>query len=32
MAVGRDLLYPEDGDVRTAVKPAAQLLEGGRHE
>jgi hypothetical protein len=32
MPIERDLLYPEDGDVRTAVKRAAQSLEGGRHE
>ncbi|MFV1962978.1 MAG: deoxyribose-phosphate aldolase, partial [Acidimicrobiia bacterium] len=32
LVVGRALLYPEDGDVRTAVKRAAQLLEGGRHD
>lgn len=32
LVVGRALLYPEDGDVKTAVKRAAQLLEGGRHD
>ena len=32
LVVGRALLYPEDGDVKTAVERAAQLLEGGRHD
>lgn len=32
LVVGRALLYPENGDVKTAVKRAAQLLEGGRHD
>ena len=31
LVVGRALLYPEDGDVTSAVKRAAQLLEGGRY-
>ena len=30
LVVGRTLLYPEDGDVASAVEQAAQLLEGGR--
>ena len=32
LVVGRALLYPEDGDVKTAVDRAAQLLTGGRHD
>jgi len=32
LVVGRALLYPKDGDVKTAVDRAAQLLEGGRHD
>ena len=32
LVVGRALLYPENGDVSTAVKLAAQLLRGGRHD
>jgi len=32
LVAGRALLYPEDGDVKTAVDRAARLLEGGRHD
>ncbi len=32
LVVGRALLYPEDGDVKTVVKRAAKLLEGGRRD